>query len=174
MSVLGKIEFNNNHGITSVFQASVVSINGLIADENELSSCKLGYNAKVYCNDLIVGKLLNKNYRIYSSKLLELFFTINDSELADYIYENPDYFIATAIVKCNGVTCPVCNNLYKMGQNACECIYLGPLLIINSFDIIGLKLFDTSKSTFSSNDKEDILRDFFGGAVGNIVFTEEI
>jgi hypothetical protein len=173
-SNLGTIQINNNYGVAPVFQADVVSLNGLIANDKELSDCKLSEKANVHYNDNIIGKVVNKTYQSSLDKILAIFFVIDDGEYADYIYDNQCYFVAIPQIKCTKLICPVCGNVYNSGQNSCECIYMGSLLIINSFDIVGLKLFDTSKSMCFDNDKEIILRDFFGGAVGNIIITEEI
>ena len=163
----------NNSGVSIVFQDSAVPINGIVAQNNSLSSVTLKKYASISFNGEHIGRTINMFYQ-ESIKSIVCLFKITDEIMFDSIYDNQEKYIAIPQIKCRIITCPVCNNSYSAGQTPCACINIGNILIVKSFDIIGLKLFDTSCNMPELNEKRVILRDFFAGAIGNLKITEEI
>ena len=170
---LGRILIHNENGAAILLQDGIISMSGIIAFESCLIKTKSRKYSPIMFGDVRVGRLNNIVYTKSNHKLTS-FFTIFEGGAGDYIYDNQEKFLVSPMIRAEKITCPMCNTTFSKGQSRCDCIGNGKLIIIDDFEVTGARLYDSSDGMQDMGVKNSILAEFFGGAVANLIITEEI
>lgn len=174
---MGSIVVHDNYGTAFILKADMMSPAGFVADDRSLFLCKVKQFRPIYYKKKKIGIFTYSNYSKIN-KILTILFLLKDRKCEkktnNFIFACQERFVAVPIVKASKIMCPVCSNSYSIGQSPCECIFLSDILLLKKFDIIGMNLYYIGTKTPVYKERENLLKEFFGGAVGNLLDEEDL
>jgi hypothetical protein len=172
---LGKIFVHKGVGNALLYERDIISPDGILLTEADINSSNFFSDAPVLFHNNKVGVIDNAAHTATKGDItLMIKF---DENLDDYKYieENYDKLLVQPHIICNKIGCVICGNNYEIGQSPCECIYLAEYINTSFISITGLTLVDSTKEDINKiNNKRELLRKFFGGAMAELIITEPI
>jgi hypothetical protein len=173
---IGHMQLRKGSCRTYVYRKNEVSEDKILPSEECITTSEIIEDSPIFYNKKIIGRIKDAIYDTPSGSLNIISILDKDDKDYSFIEEHQDQFLILPHIETSRVGCIICNNYYEVGQTPCNCIHAAPYLILSSMKIIGMTLFDGMNDNINDviDNRQQLLRSFFGGAMASLLLHEPI
>lgn len=180
---LGGIKVHQGRGVFWAYSENMVSLDKLIVIPETLNSVGYVADAPVIFEQKTVGTIdeivhvrLDGSLLIFFKLLSKTSLVIPTEDLKkmNELIINQEECIAVPQIETKQLQCVSCGIIYDKGQTPCGCIERCDNVIPLKVQINGIDIYNVKNSNVEPNNKSVLMKTFFGGAMGSIVFSDPI